>query len=503
MSQPSPDVATHAQALADLEAGRPLPALRAWRQLLISNNAAVQAHLQAASQSLPIDAIAPLRRQAIDLASALLHHQPGESEISLLGRLLQGWGSLALAEVPSRALQHLERAWSCGRDPRLEQQLANLQARLGYGSGAHWLAPPSQPLGPWPPVPCPAQACIRCPQRPAPADQPLQLHCFEQGRVFVQRQRNPWRHSHGVAVIDQNGQLQTPLCRHYPWPWAGCPHQATWEHSALHQLLSTAKGLPPPLKVEGPVLAVAELSGEMFFHWQLELLPRLGRVWHQALSRWPDLRLWHNGGDQAYVRAGLERLGISPERCLPQVDHVQAPTLVVPNFIGSFGRPSRANLLWLEQFWQLHHHYDQSNGATPASGAWLWLGRQGASRRPVLSEANWCARLHAPQLQQRGLPDQFQQVAVADRFLAPHGAALANLIAGTPGSRVIELVNPAYQPEYFGALLAHRQLQHQRFEAASTPLPLQEWLYEGPLAFPIDLRQGASPAADLLASLLP
>ena len=80
---------------------------------------------------------------------------------------------------------------------------------------------------------------------------------------------------------------------------------------------------------------------------------------------------------------------------------------------------------------------------------------------------------------------------------------MANLLAAAPGTRVMELVNPAYQPSYFNDLMQRRQLQHQRLEAAPTPLPLQEWLYEGPLALPIDLRPGASPAAELLASLRP
>lgn len=493
--------ADHAQALADLEAGRPLQALRAWRRLLSLERCSVDAHLQAACASLGADAIAPLRRQAIALAQALLSQEPGETEILQLGQLLRGWGQLALAEVPSRALQQLERAWSCGRDAWLDQQLAGLHARLGYGSGAHWLAPPPSPLEPWPPVPCTAQYCTECSLQDLPTEQPLQLHCFHQSRILVQRQRNPWRHSHGVAVVEQNGRLQTSLCRHYPWPWAGCPHELIWQQSALQQLAAAAAALPPPLVVHGPVLAVAELSGEMFFHWQLELLPRLGRVWQEALQRWPDLRLWHNGGDHAYVRSGLQRLGIDPQRCLHQVDHLQADLLVVPGFTASFGRPSRANLLWLEQFWCLTAQSQPAVTSTQSAGGGLWLGRTGAVRRPVLSERLWCEQLQLPVLRQGDIPSQLKQVEAADTLVAPHGAALANLLAARPGNSLLELVNPAYQPNYFNELIAHRQLQHQRLEAAPTPLPLQEWLYEGPLAFPIDLRPGASPAAEALASL--
>ena len=491
--------ATHAQALSDLEAGRPLAALKAWRQLLGAEPEAVALHLQAAAEALAGDAIAPLRRQAIQLATALLSHEPGETEIARLGRLLRGWGEVALEEVPSRALQHFERAWSCGRTPQLDQQLATLHARLGYGSGAHWLASPATPLEPWPLLPCAAQACAPCQAQPLPPDPPLQLHGFSQGRIWVQRQRNPWRHSHGVAVLDEQDRFVQALCRHYPWPWPSCRHRAVWEQGALHQLRAAQTQLPAPLRVEGPVLALAELSGEMFFHWQLELLPRLGRIWSDAVQRWPDLRLWHNGGQAAHVQQGLARLGIGPERLLPVADHLQAELLLVPAFSGAFGHPAAANLAWLEQFWA------QPAGlpAAAPTASRLWLGRAGAVRRPVLAEPHWQRASASAGLPCGPIAEQLEHIHRAELLIAPHGAAMSNLLAARPGTPLIELVNPAYRPAYFQGLIQRRRLQHRQLEAAPTPPPLQEWLYEGPMAFPIDLRPGASPAAEALASLSP
>ena len=496
MSQSSSAAADHAQALADLEAGRPLQALRAWRQLLMADQTAVEAHLQAAEANLLADAVSPLRREAIVLAKALLAHKPGESEVHRLGNLLRRWGEIALPEVPSRALQLLERAWSCGSDLQLNQQLASLHARLGYGEGAHWLAPPPQQLEAWPQLPCPAQTCVPCQIKTPPKDSLLTLHVYEHGRIGLQRQRNPWRHSHGVAVWDQHGTLQSPLSRHYPWPWPHCPHAEVFRHTSAAQLEAAARELPPPIQVDGPVLAVAELSGEMFFHWQLELLPRLGRVLAFALERWPSLRIWHNGGSAPYVHNGLRRLGIAPERLLPACDHLQAEQLLVPSFASAFGRPSAANLAWLEQLWDPVPADNQTRAP-------LWLARPGAVRRSVLGEAPQIQRLQAQALTQGSIPEQLAEMAEARRVIAPHGAAMANLIAAAPGAELLELVNPAYQTSYFDDLIQRRQLRHRRLEAAPTPLPLQEWLYEGPLSFPIDLRPGASAAAEALASWAP
>ena len=491
MSSEATTCADHAQALADLEAGRPGDALKIWRHLLAADEDAVRRHLSAAEATLSGDAIAPIRRRAIGLISSLLSHTPGEVEVSQLGALLRGWGTLALAEVPSRAVQLLERAWSCGRDPKLDHQLAGLHARLGYGEGAHWLAPPPEQLEFWPQVPC---SCEKCQTQPKPTDPALNIHVIGEGRIFAQRQRNPWHHSHGVGVWDQRGVLQTSLSRHYPWPWPNCPHQKAFEQTSRHLLEAAAKQLPPPLRVEEPVLAVAELSGEMYFHWQLELLPRLGRIWQAAIQRWPTLRLWHNGGESPYVAESLRRLGITSDQLVPACDHLQATTLLVPSFAAHFGRPSTANLQWLEQFWAAPEQPGQNI---------VWLGRQGAARRAVLEEIQHRQTCGAGLLGQGSVSEQLDQIAASHRVIAPHGAAMANLIAAHPGTEILELVNPAYQPGYFNDLIKHRQLRHRRLEAAATPLPLQELLYEGPLSFPIDLRPGASPAAEALASWLP
>ncbi|WP_413404371.1 MULTISPECIES: glycosyltransferase family 61 protein [unclassified Synechococcus] len=480
--------ADHAQALVDLEAGRPLATLKIWRQLLLIDEAAVRSHLKTAEATLSADAIAPIRRQAISLAHSLLSHAPGEAEVNQLGMLLRGWGSLALQEVPSRAVQLLERAWSCGHDPQLDHQLASLHARLGYVTGAHWLAPPPEELEFWPQVPC---SCEICQTKPRPADPELHIHAISGGRILAQRRRNPWHHSHGVGVWDQKGTLQTSLSRHYPWPWPNCPYQQVFEQTSRHLLDAAAKQSPPPLQVEGPVLAVAELSGEMYFHWQLELLPRLGRIWKAAIERWPKLRLWHNGGESPYVKESLTRLGIPSERLLPSDDHLQANTLLVPSFAAYFGRPSTANMKWLEQFWAVAEQPEQSS---------LWLGRAGAVRRAVLEETQHRQKNGVDLMKQGSVLNQLHQVARSNRVIAPHGAAMANLIAASPGTEILELVNPAYQPTYFNDLIKHRRLLHHRLEAAPTPLPLQELLYEGPLSFPIDLRRGASPAAEALAS---
>jgi len=486
-----PDASLHAEALAQLEAGRPRPALAAWRQLLLAEAPAVQAHLEAAAAALPADAIASLRSQAIALARALLAAEPGATEVAALGALLRGWGALCLAEVPARALQHLERAWACGPDSQLRQQLAQLYPRLGYGEGAWELGTPPPHTQPWPQQPCPAQACMVCAPQTS-VNQELGLSLLPQGRLWVQRHTNPWRTSHGVAVLDRHGALQPAHCRAYPQPWPACPHRAQLEAQALALLPWAAQGLPPCQPLAGPVLALAELSAEQYFHWHAELLPRLGRLWPLVQAQWPQVRLWHNGGAAPWVDESLARLGISPQQRVAGPAHISAELLLVPGFAADAGVLAPANLAWLQAFWAVDHQPPQGR---------LWLPRGLTPRRAVLGESTWLQAAVAQPLGPGAVAAQLQQVAAAQAHIAPHGAGMINLFAAAPGAAVLELVNPAYAPPYFDRLTAQQRLPHRRLAAAPTPLPLQEWLYEGSLAWPIDLRPGASEAADALAAL--
>lgn len=70
------------------------------------------------------------------------------------------------------------------------------------------------------------------------------------------------------------------------------------------------------------------------------------------MKLWPNLKLWHNGGDSKWVTESLNRLAIKPDQCINSYDypHIKADLLLVPNFTSDFGYISTANLKWLEAF---------------------------------------------------------------------------------------------------------------------------------------------------------
>ena len=479
-------------AMKQLEQGEPLACLAQWRQQLLESKAACQRHLLAARQGLSSDPIAPLRRQAISLAEALLDQEPAQEQQQQLGQLLHGWGELCLLEAPQRAQQHLERAWICAPNPKLEAQLAGLYTQQGMADGALALSASPSP-GPWPWLepPCPSLCCQSCQQQleagvPLGHHGPPRLAALPQGQIWLQRRSNAWQQTHGLAVADSQGHLQPSFCRRYPTGWPHCPKAANHQQQAVAQMQAQLAANGPPHQCKGAVLAVADLSAEIYYHWLLECLPRLGWSWQQLQQSEPKLMLWHNGGNAPWVKESLARLGVPPERCLcsSRHPHIQAERLLVPHFHAPFGAPPPWSVAWLQNFWQLPQR------STPANQRFYLPRGHGVSRRPLLGEGRLRQALHEHGWQQlpKGLSvaEQLQCLSHSRQLLAPHGAALAGVLALPQGSRIDEWLNPGYTPPYFHSLSRCVGAEHHRHLARPTPEPLQEWLYAGPLAWPID-----------------
>ena len=292
-----------------------------------------------------------------------------------------------------------------------------------------------------------------------------------------------------MAAAD--GSIQPELCRRYPWQWPGCQDTHQRQQDALAQLAWGSPG-GSPLQIDGPVLAVADLSAELYYHGHLELLPRLGRAWQRLQPLLPKLRLWHNGGSAPWLQDALIHLGVPPERliCAQRHPHLQASQLLVPSHPSPFGLPGERSLRWLRAFWRPPAEPADKGAKAPAPTR-LLLSRPPSQRRPVLQHNAWLQMLSA-----RGFsePDtaapvarQLQALQTCEQVVTAHGGAMANLLLLPAGSEVLELANPAYAPPYFASLLASGGLRHRRLIGAPTPPVLQQLLYAGPLEWPIDL----------------
>ncbi len=465
-----------------------LPSLAELQQQVLIDAPQTEACIAAARASLPLDPLSQTRLQAINLIEQLLKHPPGATEATAFGRLLISWGEIFEQEAPQQALDLYEAAWSYAEGPELRCRLARLYGRQGLVDGAWALAPGPHPTGYWPRLSCSALSCINCQAQlhhsmPSIHGPGGELLALANGQAWVQRHTNPWRHSHGVGIANKHGELQPSHCRAYPQGWAPCGHASEISSLSCAHLQYHQQGLPQPTHFSGAVLAVADLSAELYFHGLLELLPRIGRHWQQLQKTEAQLRLWHNGGSSVWIEEALQRLGI-PANCVlhaSKYPHIKADNLLVPAFAGWFGSPSPSSLAWLQEFWA-------PKKPLPSRGP-IYLGRGAVSRRPVLGEQALVEMLNGLGVQALAaglaVAEQMAQLAATPLVVAAHGGAMANLLLASAGTQVLELSNPAYRPPYFACLQHHNKLSWASSPGKPTSLALQALLYVGPLCYPI------------------
>ena len=494
------------------------------------------------------DPVGLVRQRALAWCADLLAWDGAQEgvthRIQGLQELLVAWAGLSWGQSAANASARLEQAFALRPDPRVLMALARLYAphaptgalalerlarRLNQEGARSAQGSAHSPLNALQGLPSPRRIGSRCQgpgcldcglasvsdwsrtslapgcelwQPPALAPQatanasPLRLWRLPAGRAWLRPPLlNPWGSSGAVVVADQNGQRMEELCRRYPQPWPGCRVAVDPAGAAGIFTDESAASEPepdhPPLELAGPVLAVADLSAEIHYHWLLEQLPRLGLAL-EALDpgERAAVRVWHNGGaDPGRLQTLIELLELDPSQLIDAREHphLRAELLLVPAFSGRFGWPSPQAQGWLRERLQAQV------GAGPRRR--IWLSRRPTARRPVWGETELLERLEAEglplepvDLAELSLREQAQMLSEAELVVAPHGGALASLVFARAGTRVLELHQPRYAPPYFHGIVQAQALRFARcVQPIEAPLLYRELVFEGPLCEPICL----------------
>lgn len=236
------------------------------------------------------------------------------------------------------------------------------------------------------------------------------------------------------AVFAPDGRMLGDLSREF-----GIPPLA---HPALRG------PLPPAHRVEGTVLVLAAPGSDVYYHWLLDVLPRLEIARRAGFGPGGVDRVLVSGASLPFQAETLARLGIDPARTLDAAahPHVVADRLVVPSYPGRPEHPPR----WACDFLRAAL-LPRVDGERPAR---LYVTRSDAALRRVVNEPEVREALEARGFRcvaLTGMPvsEQAALFASADVVVGPHGSGLANLVFCAPGTRVVELfsrnfVNPCF-----------------------------------------------------------
>jgi capsular polysaccharide biosynthesis protein len=143
---------------------------------------------------------------------------------------------------------------------------------------------------------------------------------------------------------------------------------------------------------------------------------------------------------------------------------VRADRLVVPSIANPYEVAPRATIEWLRA------RLPPVDVAGRPTRLYVTRGTTPRTRRLVNEEATW--RL----LEQRGfvrvapettsIQDQIDAFAAAEVIVAPHGAALTNLVFTSPGVRVLEMFTASYVNSAYWAILQSIPDTHYRYLVA-------------------------------------
>ena len=299
-----------------------------------------------------------------------------------------------------------------------------------------------------------------------------------EGRAWIVPQKSYWLVCSAIAVISPDNYLLADISRDYPGLLPGCEKHDITKHSIFK-----LESLPNLEQIDGTVAVLSGLSGNVYFHWMVDVLPRIELLRLSGIDF--DKIDWFlvNNSQQPFQQETLKALGVPLNKILASDNHphVQAKQLIVPSFPGYLGWPP----LWAIDFLRRA----LLAGITPLSRypERIYISRNKARYRRVLNEEEVMSELSKFGfvrifLESLPLQEQISLFFHAKVIVAPHGSGLTNTMFCQSGTKVIELVSPHYIGHYFWASSYHLKLKHyyvigEVFEC----YPIRQLMYQNSL----------------------
>jgi hypothetical protein len=272
---------------------------------------------------------------------------------------------------------------------------------------------------------------------------------------------------------------------------AAVPHGIAWSRGAhltaagaLITPLSTGMNLPmerwlikrqrffPKVqRVIGSVVSLATDGHNNFYHWMLDLLPKL----FIALAAGLGDRPFYVGGSTPFQKQTLQLLGIPPARVLDcnAIPYLQADQLIVP-FLGDDHPPNVFDAAKYRLLAEVFSTRIPAKATAKKLHARFIVSRNKTRSRRVVNEDALAARL-APlgftlvHLEDLAFLEQITLFAKAKAIVASTGAGLVNLIHCRPGTPVAILMPEACPDLVCRDIAAFAQLRSALFFAQPHP----------------------------------
>ncbi len=299
------------------------------------------------------------------------------------------------------------------------------------------------------------------------------------GRTWVVPQENHWMVCKAIAIVTPDSQLLSDVSREYPGQLPGCQTDPPTQHQIFQQ-----EQLPPLKFIQGSVAVLSGLSGHIYFHWMVDVLPRIELLRRSHINF--DHIDWFlvNSSQLPFQQETLNQLGISSSKIIEsdRYPHLQAEHLIVPSFAGHLG--------WLQP-WAIDFlrqtFLPLSNQNTANYPERIYISRAKAKHRQVLNETEVMQVLNPYgfvkiELETLSFYQQVALFAQAKIIIAPHGSGLTNILFCSREVMVIELISPHYNRHYYWVISQYLGFKHYSLPGDGfVCYPIRQLMYQNPL----------------------
>ncbi len=438
--------------------------------------------------------------------------QPEESEtLFKLGQILEKLG------LWEQAIAYYQKVWHLGDIDVQEQETESGRESIQgiYLHSQDWLD--HKPALPVPasiiPIPprdvCHGLNCMPCLKKLLPLFNPVYLgegiyQCFHekqnsrnlsidptltvtkipQGKVWIVPNENAWKVCNAIAILTEDDYLLADLSRDYPGQLPLCQQP----YNPTQHLIFWQDALPKLESIKGTVAVLSGLSGNVYFHWMVDILPRLEVLHHHNIT-WEEID-WFlvNSCTSGFQRQTLEILGVPQHKILESDRHpyIQAQQLIVPSFASRLGWLSERSLQFLRETFLPKALVYAVNSSAPYPER-IYITRAKAKYRKICNEVEVTDLLNqygfiSVALESISFLEQVALFAHAKVIVGAHGSGLTNTVFCNHGTTVVEIFSPNYIRQYFWVISQQLQLNHYYLLGeVFACYPLRQLMYYSPL----------------------
>ena len=296
------------------------------------------------------------------------------------------------------------------------------------------------------------------------------------GKALIAPQKNDWLICNTIAIITPDNYLLGDLSRFYPWRLPGCDRQDLRSHP-----LFSLEEMPPLETIEGTVAVLSGLAGHVYYHWLIDLIPRIGILSRSGIDLSKIDWFVVNSLQKSFQKETLQALGISLDKVIESDRHpyLQAKQLVMPSFPGELDWPNQGTINFLRQTFLTPEIYTHKNYPDR-----IYISRAKSQHRHLINELevidciSRCGFVPIF-LEEMSFREQIALFAAAKAIIAPHGSGLTNILFSQPETQIIEFFAPRYRRSDYLIISQQLQLKHYYLIGENFDCyPIRELMYE-------------------------